>query len=443
MMRTWCSLHPGRPQCVRTGNLTLATVRGAVRYGPLMDLQRIRSRMDRSVQRLRVGAGVKAWDCFAALQSSKPLDSSFVLWTSPAGASRLTSATPLKPYLCHLQRTTLIEPQYLFAIADYGLLIETSVSNAYAARDPALREFFALPSPAAYLKARFLRRHRADLEAVVALGIAWPFNYFHFYRDFLPKILLLEEADIDPAIPVLVPDALYDQPFFREAIQSKRLSRWNFISPRSQFVRTKSVVFCSANQFILMDRSVSSEHELLMRGSTGTKYLESPAEVLALLDLDDDSSRARAERRIFLTRSGTRGRNLSNYEEIEPILRERNFETVDTDGMSLRAQAQLFRECRYLIGIHGAGLTNIIHAHARDLSLLQLRQPGEERLLTDFALMCHSFGFDHQEIFGTSEPRSPNWVPSGPRNRDGPFRVDVAILRAAIDRMLAPPLSHL
>jgi hypothetical protein len=192
-----------------------------------------------------------------------------------------------------------------------------------------------------------------------------------------------------------------------------------------------------------MDRSDSSEPELLSRASAGTKFLESPVEVLALLDLDDGRPQASAERRIFLTRSGTRGRTLSNYEENEPLLRERNFETVDTDGMSLREQAQLFRECRYLIGIHGAGLTNIIHAHDHDLSLLQLRQPGEEHLVIDFALMCHSLGFDHQEIFGTSEPRLRGWMPSGPGNRDGPFRIDVAVLRSAIDRMLMPRLSNL
>jgi hypothetical protein len=252
----------------------------------------------------------------------------------------------------------------------------------------------------------------------------------------------LEEANIDPALPVIVPDDLYDQPFFREAMQSKRLSRWNFIPPRKQFIKAESVVFCSANQFMVNDRSHYSESELLRHAMAGTKFLESPAEVLALLGLDDDRPQVRAERRVFLTRSGARGRTISNYEEIEPLLRELNFETVDTDGLSLRAQAQLFRECRYLIGIHGAGLTNIIHAHEHDLSLIQLRPPAEQSFLTDFALMCHAYGFDHQELFGTPGPRFRGWRPIGPGNRDGSFHVDVATLRAAIDRMLIPPLSE-
>ena len=177
--------------------------------------------------------------------------------------------------------------------------------------------------------------------------------------------------------------------------------------------------------------SVSPDATLLSRASAGTKFLESPGEVLALLDLDDGHQQTSAERRIFLTRSAARGRTLSNYEEIEGLLREWNFDTVDTDGMSLREQAQLFRECRYVIGIHGAGLTNIIHAYDHDLSLLELRPPGEEHLITDYAQMCHSFGFAHQELFGASEHG----------HRDASFRIDVAVLRAAINRMLIPPLS--
>ncbi len=397
-----------------------------------MGMQRMRSRGTTSVLRLSRNVLIKVWDLLAALQSSQPLETSFTLWTSPAEASHRAPHAALKPYLCQLARPVVIEPRSGFVIADYGFLIETSVSNGYAARDPVMSRVFRLPSPVPYWKARILRRYGSDLESVVALATSWPANYFHFYRDFLPKILLLEEADIDPTLPVVVPDELFDQPFFREAIQSKRLSRWNFTSPRGQCIRAKSVVFCSANQYFLPDRSVSSEAELLSRAIDGTKVMESPGEVLALLELGDDPLPASPDRRIFLTRSAQRGRTLSNYEEVEALLRLLDFETIDTDGMPLGEQAKLFRESRYVIGIHGAGLVNIIYAHDHDLSLLEIRQPGEEHLITDFAQLCHAFGFAHEEIFGTSEHG----------HRDASFSVDVATLRAAIDRMLTPPSSH-
>jgi hypothetical protein len=155
---------------------------------------------------------------------------------------------------------------------------------------------------------------------------------------------------------------------------------------------------------------------------------------LALLDLDE-AAPALPERRIFLTRSTSRTRNLTNYDDIEPLLLERGFELVDTDGLSLRDQAKLFRECRYLIALHGAGEVNIIHAHRRQLSLLEIRQPGEEHLITDFALMCHAYGFDHREVFGTADPRPDG--PVGPGNRDGSYHIEVEVLRDAIDETLS------
>jgi hypothetical protein len=408
-------------------------------------LKRISARLERFVVRIGARAYIFGWDGLTALQTSKTsldasesFESSFELWTSPPDVSHVRSTTPLKPYFCRLQQRTLIEPRHTFVVADYGQLIETSLSNGYAARNPFLKQFFNLPSPAKYFIARIFRRYRTDLESVVVLGTTWPHNYFHFYRDFLPKILLLEEANIDPAIPVIVPDDLFDQPFFRDAMQSKRLSRWNFIPPRKQFIKAECVVFCSAKQFKVNDRSLSSEAELLRDGMAGTKFLESPAEVLSLLDLDDGRPPLRAERRVFLTRSGARGRTISNFEEIEPLLREFDFESVDTDGLTLREQAELFRECRHLIGIHGAGLTNIIHAHEHDLSLIQLRPPAEQSFLTDFALMCHAYGFEHREIFGTTGS-APFELPLArcchhrrPAHRQGPTRL----------RLLGPRLRN-
>jgi hypothetical protein len=89
-----------------------------------------------------------------------------------------------------------------------------------------------------------------------------------------------------------------------------------------------------------------------------------------------------------------------------------------------------------LVGIHGAGLVNIIHAYDHDLSLLELRQPGEEHLATEYALMCHSFGFDYREIVGIADPRPPGSMLNGPGNRFGSFRIDVSEFRAAIDNMI-------
>lgn len=372
---------------------------------------------------------VLIWDVIAAIQSQDVLESSYLLWQSTlCVTSRRISSSSLGPYLCLYPRQVIIEPEYGFVIADYGVLLETSVSNAYVVRDPRGRGLFGFPSLLRYLNARFITRNYTEFISVVSLAQAWADNYFHFYRDFLPKILLLEKLNIDPSIPVIVSDKLYKQPFFLEAIRSERLSRWKFIAPGGCYVRSESIVFCSDTQWVSPERLHSSDSEQTVDVSNQWKLLESPGEVLGLLDLDRPGSAPPKMRRIFLGRSAARGRTIQNFSEVKPVLLERDFELVDSDGMSLAEQAQLFREARYVVGIHGAGLINLVHAQGRKLDLLEIREPGGEEYASDFAVICRSLGFARHEIFGQAV--------RGQNPRDS-FQIKAADLRNAIDDMLA------
>jgi len=69
---------------------------------------------------------------------------------------------------------------------------------------------------------------------------------------------------------------------------------------------------------------------------------------------------AQADRKIFLTR---RKRRFDNQDELEKIAEELGYELVDTEGMSVLSQIELFRSISAVVTNHGAGLTNLIYAH--------------------------------------------------------------------------------
>jgi hypothetical protein len=363
---------------------------------------------------------VIVWDLLARCQSQELLEKSFALWPSERlPASRRVSSPTHPRYLCDYPRRVVIEPKYGFAIADAAELIETSVSNSYFVRDPQLRHLFGLPSVADYCKHRYLPGGTVEVGSVISLATAWPENYFHFYNDFLPKVLLLEACEIDPALPIVVPDKLFKQRFFQDAIRSERMSRWTFIAPHGRYLGCERVVFCSDTY----DPSKATKFEA----------------VLPLLDLDAGLPRGPNRRRIFLTRSASRGRVLTNFEEIEPVIAERNFELVDTDGWSLDAQAHLFRDARYVAAIHGAGLVNIVHAIGQQLDILEIRPPGIAYDITDyhgeyirgaeFELMCRPLGFGYHQICGEPDPARVHWHES--------FRLDPARLATALDDIVS------
>src|SRR5690242_18647078 len=80
----------------------------------------------------------------------------------------------------------------------------------------------------------------------------------------------------------------------------------------------------------------------------------------------------RFNERVFLTRNKTAARTIMNMPEIAKVLRQFEFQIVDTAGMSIDDQIDVFSKTRYLVAIHGAGLTNIIFRRDAPLSVLEL-----------------------------------------------------------------------
>lgn len=63
-------------------------------------------------------------------------------------------------------------------------------------------------------------------------------------------------------------------------------------------------------------------------------------------------------RKIYIKR--TKGRTIINEPEILGILEKEGFEILHPENMTVAEQAYVFSETKYVIGAHGAGLTNIV-----------------------------------------------------------------------------------
>ncbi len=70
------------------------------------------------------------------------------------------------------------------------------------------------------------------------------------------------------------------------------------------------------------------------------------------------------ERRIYISRARSRGRRLHDEDAVWPVLRDRGFEYVLMEELTLDAQVRLMAEARVVFGTHGAGLTNTLFCPA-------------------------------------------------------------------------------
>ncbi len=178
----------------------------------------------------------------------------------------------------------------------------------------------------------------------------WIHNYFHFYNDFLGGLTVLEKLNVDPAIPIVVPEFIFQGKLFQSIYRRSRhlKTRPLLIQKKDDYFQTQRALFpkVSPNQKVLFE-----------------KVLE---------DLSIPVPPSQATEKIFLVRSFSKQRHLTNAQEIQTIATKHGLTCIETGRMSPEAQEELFRRARVVVGVHGAGLLNIIFRRGKPLDLLEI-----------------------------------------------------------------------
>jgi hypothetical protein len=365
----------------------------------------------------RRGFRRSTWNALARVGAPPDLGSACLLWDT----ERIPGARPLADYL-RTRRATGAEPSYVFdyrspvvieprfgyAITPPAHLIDLSLTHGYMTHTVDGRTWVGLPSVSQYLRTRLLRRGRVVREGVVAsLASPWPENYYHFITDVVPKLVLMDACGVGRDVPLLVLRGLAETRFFREALTLGRF-------PERRFLVTEDDTFVETGELIFANSSVKT-------------FLAET--LLAVRDYFGVAADGRGERRLFITRSPARGRTVTNFSEIEDVLERYGFEVVDTDGLSLRAQIDCFAGARYVAGIHGAGLVNMLFRAGQPLDLLELHPP--EKAVTCFEDMAGALGFGFVRLMGVDE---------GQRyDKRAPFAVDPRRFAAALGQLVGEP----
>ena len=82
------------------------------------------------------------------------------------------------------------------------------------------------------------------------------------------------------------------------------------------------------------------------------------------------------DHRLFITRNPRRLRFIENNAEAGGICQEMSFEVLDFDELTLSEQIQALGQARYVVGVHGAGLANMLFRGGHPLGLLGIYPPA-------------------------------------------------------------------
>lgn len=200
-----------------------------------------------------------------------------------------------------------------------------------------------------YFKFKKNKSHALQVKEAISINMlkGGENNYWHFLHDLLGQVTMAKKY-IPRNIPFLISRELSEKQYFKQAL---KLSE-----------------FLGGLKWLIRDQYMHLQEAWFLQPAPN--HIEQFLAVREVLGIAD--SHTSAGRKVFLTRNKKRIRYLGNKETIESIARDSGFEIVDTDLLSFPEQIKIFGETRYLIGIHGAGLTNILFRKNAPMSILEL-----------------------------------------------------------------------
>ena len=229
----------------------------------------------------------------------------------------------------------IIEPEYGLGIMQGRRFIRQTKSLSHPFLKPALFK---------YLRHRLFVRKYRDFDTIIHCDGYAGTNLCHFIYDTINPLLLLHATGkVDMTLPVLINEKIYNKPFFQYCRQLGVLRNINWlVQGKNDWIRVKKIY----KPFVSME--VFPEVYKLLEGP------KAPG------------------RKVFLNRKSFYQRNIKNIKSIEAILSENGFEMVYAEDLSYEQQVHLFREVKYFVGIHGAGLTNLLHSKIEELRVLEI-----------------------------------------------------------------------
>ena len=206
--------------------------------------------------------------------------------------------------------------------------------------------------------APFISEQRIDVKG--QLGIlsdihSSAMNICHFLLDNLTRIPIYRRCHGNDVRFLLAGD----YPYYREILELSGLE--------ASIVRPETARFSVRAELLLVSSNIVQDfcHPGHLCAEWALNFLRT------LLPSNSDT---KSVRKFSISRADAAGRKPINEEQVQQALRARGFDVVTLSGRSARDQIELFASASHVVGVHGAGLTNVLFSPP-DTRVLEVLPP--------------------------------------------------------------------
>lgn len=259
-------------------------------------------------------------------------------------------------------KNVYLEPTFFILIKKFNILIKESI--VFEWYKVSFRKFIS----------HFFLRQCSKVEKAVLFDAKVGKNIFHFYNDILPKIFVSVPGFSN--IQFLIGEELYYSKLFQYFLQFDfvKNNNWKIIS-KNKFLFVKEMFLIKVPEYDAEKLKLIADEALSKNEIDGSNNLK-----------------------LFINRKESTGRTISNFKAIEPILLKNNFVILYLEDLNIAEQIEFFSKAKVIVGIHGAGLTNMIFSYRNKPKILEVT--ASDYIPTHYYWLANSFSFEYKLFLG-------------------------------------------
>ena len=139
------------------------------------------------------------------------------------------------------------------------------------------------------------------------------------------------------------------------------------------------------------------------------------------------SYKSKNKRRIYISRNKSHRRKISNEDELINLLKKFNFKTVYAEKISFDNQIKLFSSSNYVVGLHGAGLSNLIWMKEKS-NILEIR-PEKDLYLNCYFNLASLLNINYNYIICSKKTKLRS-------SKNSDYKVDIKLLKKKLDQII-------
>ena len=227
---------------------------------------------------------------------------------------------------------------------------------------------------------RLLHKIEGSVFSILSGG-ASKVNYWHWLFDSIARFALLEKKfQLNKINNILVPSLNYK--FQRETLEHLGIDLSKCLD--SQIYK-----------HISSDRIIATTHPYIFKNPSNDICNMPPWIIFWLRNKYKHliSRKSKFPQKIYIDRADSTTtrfghRILKNEEEIKEILKKKGFKSFILSELSFQDQVNLFNNCSYVIGLHGAGFSNLIFCK-NGVKVLEFRNNKKNKAIQNLSKKCN------------------------------------------------------